>query len=357
MTNTGMYFAELDTFNRIVEGLYDKRKSSVERLSDFLENLMELVPYERGSVFFFYQDRGGLYKKHSSIDINWNGDCIKQYDDYCCQIDDTLKFLDVRYPVAFKSSSFFNQSKRARTEFWLNYLLPNNCIYSIEGNFKCSHLSNLKGGFALFRGEGNQDFSDRDLKIIRFFQPHINATLQGDSRENEDVPLSDVLNESRFWGLCLYDHAFRPIYSNLKYRDLGKLTEFKIHERVIELCADLKREGESEIIQDYQWDGNPYFLEIRVIANDEKQRPEIYSCQIVDQIGIVQANMDKGKINYNLSDREREIIWLLLKGSSNEDIGNQLFLSVPTVKKYLATIYSKMGINSQRHLAEKLNLI
>jgi DNA-binding CsgD family transcriptional regulator len=53
---------------------------------------------------------------------------------------------------------------------------------------------------------------------------------------------------------------------------------------------------------------------------------------------------------YNLSNRENEILKLLIKGSSNNEIGKILCISVSTVKKHVYNIFTKIGVNSRMQL-------
>ena len=48
-----------------------------------------------------------------------------------------------------------------------------------------------------------------------------------------------------------------------------------------------------------------------------------------------------------LSEREMQVVDLIFKGGSNQDIANKLFLSLPTIKSHLARTYSKLGVNSR----------
>ena len=48
-----------------------------------------------------------------------------------------------------------------------------------------------------------------------------------------------------------------------------------------------------------------------------------------------------------LSEREREVVDLLVKGQTNKDIAQALFLSVRTVEAHLRSIYAKLGVRSR----------
>lgn len=49
----------------------------------------------------------------------------------------------------------------------------------------------------------------------------------------------------------------------------------------------------------------------------------------------------------DFTQREREIISLLMQGKSNQEIAQTLFLTVGTVKNYISQIYSKAGITDR----------
>lgn len=59
-------------------------------------------------------------------------------------------------------------------------------------------------------------------------------------------------------------------------------------------------------------------------------------------------SQQKQKKSFQLSERQREISGLLIKGHSNKDIANKLYLSVGTVKNYISSIYAEIGINNRR---------
>lgn len=56
-----------------------------------------------------------------------------------------------------------------------------------------------------------------------------------------------------------------------------------------------------------------------------------------------------------LSDRERQIVQLLLKGIPNKAIAEQLYVSERTVKFHCTNVYKKLNIKNRYELIVKLN--
>jgi DNA-binding CsgD family transcriptional regulator len=54
--------------------------------------------------------------------------------------------------------------------------------------------------------------------------------------------------------------------------------------------------------------------------------------------------------HYQLSNREGEILNLLLKGKSNKEIEKDLFISPHTVRNHIYNIYQKLGIGNRLQL-------
>lgn len=48
-----------------------------------------------------------------------------------------------------------------------------------------------------------------------------------------------------------------------------------------------------------------------------------------------------------LTEREHEVLWLMAKGMSNQEIAKQLFLALPTVKFHITNILSKMRADNR----------
>jgi DNA-binding CsgD family transcriptional regulator len=63
-----------------------------------------------------------------------------------------------------------------------------------------------------------------------------------------------------------------------------------------------------------------------------------------------EAEMERTFDRYEVSKREREIIQLILKGKTNKNIEDELYISLNTVKSYIYRIYKKFGVQNRLEL-------
>ena len=63
-----------------------------------------------------------------------------------------------------------------------------------------------------------------------------------------------------------------------------------------------------------------------------------------------EAEMNRFFDKYNISNREQEILYLILKGKTNRDIEDELYISIKTVKNHVYSIYQKLGVKTRLEL-------
>ena len=51
-----------------------------------------------------------------------------------------------------------------------------------------------------------------------------------------------------------------------------------------------------------------------------------------------------------ISDREREVIHLIVQGRKNREISSELYIEISTVKTHINNIYRKMGVKNRKEL-------
>ena len=73
--------------------------------------------------------------------------------------------------------------------------------------------------------------------------------------------------------------------------------------------------------------------------------------KIHDPTRVVEEIDEEIKEKYSLTGREKELLVLLLKGKSNKEISDQLYVSPETVKTHLQNIYRKLGVKNRMEAA------
>lgn len=89
-----------------------------------------------------------------------------------------------------------------------------------------------------------------------------------------------------------------------------------------------------------------------IIAFLFKRRMTIYASRLKGQ-----ARLDFFISSLELSNREQEIVQLVLQGKSNKQIETELYISVKTVKNHIYKIYRKVGVKSRMELMHKFNRV
>ena len=100
------------------------------------------------------------------------------------------------------------------------------------------------------------------------------------------------------------------------------------------------------------------FFSVRLYQSNRTKRilVEKENTRIHDEIErLTQALDEKGNAslnlsNYNLTDRQKEIIELIRSGLTNKEIASKLFISENTVKYHLKIIYEILDIEHRTEL-------
>lgn len=355
-------YSEVKHTNQIIHNLYNMDLPLHNRIMNFLNEVISLIYFDRATILFYYKDENEVYHKHSSISLNWEkqADTVKQYDTYYCQFDDTLPVFDQPSPIIFRSSAFFNQETRMKNIYWTDYLIPSNCIYSLEGNLQIKS-NRIKGAFNFYRGEEKADFSEKDAALMALLQPHLSNVLKYYGEENDATSIFFMLENYNCIGVAMLDAFHSVIRSNSTYKTLIDSIQdnSSIINKINSLCSKLSSvktfTGDNASIE-HKFEDAPIFISVSKLAEAASPGDAQYICMIYDLSYFIAKTLDQTKDKYTLTAREFDILKAILKGKSNEEIASDLYLSLPTVKKYLTSIYSKMDIKNQKQIFEKLKL-
>ncbi|KFZ26077.1 MAG: Serine/threonine-protein kinase PknK [Candidatus Izimaplasma bacterium HR2] len=151
---------------------------------------------------------------------------------------------------------------------------------------------------------------------------------------------------------------------------MGRLIELKILQAIIyDLNGnkDQALETIKEVIANAELEGNIsglilegfqiYNLLIHTDVVGVNPKLVIKIVKIIDEIRIIHNPNSNQKVYsdnlINLSKREFEILRLLAKGYSNQEIANNLYLALSTVKNYIQNLFSKLQVNSRTEAISK----
>ena len=350
MENSPVYIRKLDQINSLIRDLYDFDSSDYDRYVHYLKELQEIIYFDFGNVVFFWKD-GDNYNLEFFCQIGWPQEVEDLYLTKYYREDDVFPIFSRKTPVIMKSSDMFDDSRNF-SQYYQAFMDLAEFDRSLECNIILPMDVNLYGICSLFRTKNKQDFVLDEEKVLEIIQPHLsNATTTG--RKNKNIPKSDMTKNSK-------------IASSLTFKDNGEI--LAVDERLKEVFHSYDssyniREIIKHIIERVGKKDKPEYcfslpntsLIIEVMFNLEDK--SIFNCLIYDMKALSKVCIKDTQIRYNLTERETEIMDYALRGINRQEIADIMHISVPTVKKYISSIYRKMNINSHAQLMQKIGII
>lgn len=235
--------------------------------------------------------------------------------------------------------------------------------------------NNLEGMITLWRSKKQPDYEDKEVLKAARLAPHLGVAIhniclisQINTRESHFLSADEANGEGLLW----LDHRFTPSFFNTKARDIClqlssrmpyntsdlEKGEFPIPSYVIRDCSDLLDLVKAE--------GQPILLhKERTVSTESGQRFRI-ECSLIwkgDQISftpnfvVTLSDLSDEKkletalqISFHLSRRELDVIHYLIRGLSDNEIGEKLYISQQTVHTHTKNIYKKLGAKSRIEL-------
>jgi len=109
------------------------------------------------------------------------------------------------------------------------------------------------------------------------------------------------------------------------------------------------------------WTDRPEVLvqTVRSAARGEAVLPPNITAQVIARLAELSTFMEESSLNSiagnSLTRREQEILYLIGRDFSNQDIANHLIIEVGTVKNHVHNILTKLGVNNRRQAASYLS--
>ncbi len=92
---------------------------------------------------------------------------------------------------------------------------------------------------------------------------------------------------------------------------------------------------------------------IEAVAKGESPMNGMIAAKVLDY--FQQSQQKKSSLyESNLTEREKEILSLLIKGLSYKEIASNIFISIETLNSHIKNIYRKLNVHSRSELASRL---
>lgn len=361
MANDNLFTtSKIENVNQMIADLYNDSEILSKRMENFFCDLNKVVFFEKAN-FLFYQKQGPAYETHAIYTVNWSEEDKKRYQSDYCHMDDVLSILDSDRSVTFLTNQLFNQEVRKNSLYFQEFLLPMGLHDSIETNFSIRNR-NLRGIFSIHRPNDKTNFSRDELELIKLFQPHFSNVFKDYGKEINVNEIFHILEKYNCVGVIYFDEKLNFLGCNTTYsqylakQNIYDLSNNRLSHLFRSLCLQLKQNNSiSGRNIEYKMEDSPLFLEISKTTLPQNQNQECFVCLFFDLSYVMDKTISQISQDFELTNREIDILNLILRGYSNEQIGATLFISIPTVKKHLASIYSKMNIKSQKEILSRMH--
>ncbi|QHZ49228.1 LuxR family transcriptional regulator [Bacillus sp. NSP9.1] len=211
------------------------------------------------------------------------------------------------------------------------------------------------GYLTLWRKSGQPPFHEKDRSLLASLAPIIGRHLQ---RFRHQKPKKDLFHMKHAGGILIMSKELRPISCNdaaLHWlnilRDWEKIGGTSIPRPIRAVCSRAAAETDDPAKTVISIPGRP-LLSLKASRLDGfgpsgQLAVSFEPASPADTIPLVADA-------YGLSEREKEIVYRIIRGLSTKDIADDLHISVYTVQDHLKSIFLKMKAGNRRELLWKL---
>jgi DNA-binding CsgD family transcriptional regulator len=284
------------------------------------------------SAFIPWNTSASKFEFRGNVVFNASAQTLRIYLDHFSTIDpylETGSHLGTPLNASVKITDFMPVSRYVETRYAREFapLIP--CFYEMNAMIGCQ--GDPIGAIALHRKPRERDFKERDRTIMNLLLPHLARALH-------HIALMETIASSQQAGIVVVGAEGHPIFMNqeahriLNGRPVGLIPEpgngpdpaFFTTEAGVYRVRTVP----------VQWGGPEKIIFL------ERQPPEM-------------------EINARLSDlhltrRKGEIAVLVIRGLSNREIAERLFIEEQTVKDHLRDVFEKLRIRHRSELASKV---
>lgn len=330
---------------------------------EVLQQLRNIVEFDRG-IFITLKNDSSVEK---IFGYQMDRVFLQEYVAKCRSIDPLVDFNhraasesmeDQTRVIDFKSS-LLDRDHQLHKNFYKKYDIDHCLMFPINEN---------GDGIRLYRGSNASSFTEQDFEICKYVGSVIGNIYKHHLKDEEikfKANLYKMINANMYFGVLVFDDQFKIIsYNKTGIERMNDITHEKgISEMscalaaiIREMMANEAKSGQNLTI--YKLMDN-YIIEL-LINRELDEYGNIITNYIVFVYGkawfgsILTLSADEVIDHYDLTEREKQLVSLILQGCSNLQISEKLFISTYTVKEHIKSIFRKMNLKSRGELIIKV---
>jgi DNA-binding CsgD family transcriptional regulator len=333
--------------------------SSEESWTEIVDLISRLIPSENSAVVFCAPEsetpRIGPLR-------GFDDSFAKDYAAHYYKVDDTLgRALELGLKV-YRAIDVVPLDVFTNSEIYVDFLRPHGVSHSV---LTCigSSPSNC-AWLALGRGERQELYTDAQMEVLGNLQKHLTQAFDASRRLakiKESIGFLDSCLEQFGRPVLIFEDDCRLMFINASAREFceGRIsTGDNVLEGIQRVVGELieravnNPQGCSKLVFANEIFGNRRcIIEVSPVYHDGRRR---WIAALVDITEHLRGVLRRSAEMFRLTSREIDICEELMRGLSNREIAEKLFITEFTVKDHFKSITNKLQISNRTELAIKL---
>jgi DNA-binding CsgD family transcriptional regulator len=275
-------------------------------------------------------------------------------------MDQLASMLSERRPVQLLSESTGGRLDRSLR--YRELLRPQGLKHELGSAFIDG---SLWGGMDLMREAGDPDFTSRETSLVERIAPHVGAGLKAAALRTRAIAGQDtpdtpgVLTLDRSGRVVSHTPSAERWLRELEdlhpaWREVGVPIAIRMVAGALNRALNPRSERDSNLVPRLRTRtrSGKWLTLYGSLTEPSFERPS--ETVIVIEPAKPEEIAWLNVAAYGLSPREEEVLRLVVRGLSNRQISQRLFISENTVQRHLSNIFEKVGVRSRRELVKRL---
>lgn len=254
-----------------------------------------------------------------------------------------------------------------QTEYYNDFIKKQGFYHEII--ITLTEKGKLQGGIGLYKPR-NECFDHKTIKLLklinRFLERQLSQHLALQRARAHEQIYQHCINKSAT-GIILFDRNFSVLYSNdaaaemvaaLLHKRLS-LGEFVKH--TLSLTGNLHNPYKASSLTLYSPSLSEFTVRVTPATGGHDSDRETFLMELLPEdlprklhTGTDKPVNENIKEEYNLSERELQVLGLIMQGLTNAEAARILYISPNTVKAHLRNILKKTGTDNRMKLSQKI---